>query len=187
MFSDVKLFKKSPETFSYDLVEFFLKNYFRFLGDVKYSWKESINVSLLWELMNSLDPDIKFIFENVSTVSNFLDVSCSIKDDQLWYLPQTYIFVLLRALPQLSPVHNKNNIVLSLGQRIIRIVSENKEQHFNKLKSCLTRCGHPEEITQSPNFSHHHSKVKMNRLTILLLFRLTILTLSVTKILLTIV
>ena len=35
------------------------------------------------KLMNSLDPDIKFIFENDSAVANFLDVSCSTKNDQL--------------------------------------------------------------------------------------------------------
>ena len=33
-----------------------------------------------------------------------------------------------------------------MGQRIIRIVSENKEQHLNKLKSCLIKRGHPEEF-----------------------------------------
>ena len=37
--------------------------------------KESIDVTPLWELMNSLDPDIKFIFEKLSTLVNFLDVS----------------------------------------------------------------------------------------------------------------
>ena len=33
--------------------------------------------------MNSLDLDIKFIFKYISTVSNFLDVSCSMKNDKL--------------------------------------------------------------------------------------------------------
>ena len=33
--------------------------------------------------MNNLDPDIKFILENVSTVAIFLYVSGSIKNDQL--------------------------------------------------------------------------------------------------------
>ena len=40
----------------------------------------------------------------------------------------------------------KNNIALSLGQRIIQIVSENKQQNLNKLKSCLIQGGHPEEF-----------------------------------------
>ena len=44
------------------------------------------------------------------------------------------------------PQHIKNNIVLPLGQRIIQIVSENKEQHLSKLKSYLIQRGHPEEV-----------------------------------------
>ena len=61
--------------------------------------KESVDVSPLWELMNSLDPDTKFIFKIFFIVANFLDVSCSIKNDQLVFdiLPQAYTFVLLLA------------------------------------------------------------------------------------------
>ena len=33
---EVELFNKLPEIFSYDIVESFLRNYFRFLDDVKY-------------------------------------------------------------------------------------------------------------------------------------------------------
>ena len=44
------------------------------------------------------------------------------------------------------PRHIRNNIVLLLGQRIIGIVSENKEQHLNKFKSCLIQPSHPEEV-----------------------------------------
>ena len=33
--------------------------------------------------MNSLDFDTKFIFKNISTISNVLDVSCSMKNDKL--------------------------------------------------------------------------------------------------------
>ena len=38
---------KLPEIFSYAIVEFFLNNYFRFVDDVKHTWKESIDVSPL--------------------------------------------------------------------------------------------------------------------------------------------
>ena len=55
---EVKLFNKLPEIFSCDILDFFLK-------------KESSDVSPLWELMNGLDPDIKFISENVSTMFYF--------------------------------------------------------------------------------------------------------------------
>ena len=43
--SGVKLFNKLPWIFSFYIVEISLKNHLRFLGDVKYNWKESIGVS----------------------------------------------------------------------------------------------------------------------------------------------
>ena len=88
---------------------------------MKYSWKESIDVSTLWELINSLDLDIKFIFQNVFTVAIFLDVSCSIKNDQLIfdiYHKPTHSFSYLYYC-SCHPQHTEINIVLSLAQRII--------------------------------------------------------------------
>ena len=41
----VKLFNQLPGIFSFYIVEISLKNHFRFLGDVKYNWKESIDIS----------------------------------------------------------------------------------------------------------------------------------------------
>ena len=120
-----------------------------FLDDVKYKWKESIDVTPLWELMNSLDPDIKFIFEKLSTLLNFLDVSCSIKDDYL-------IFDIYHKPTHSSSYLHYRSYGLSLGQKIIRIVSDNKETYLNKLKSCLIQRGHPEEVlnfTMSKLFS----------------------------------
>ena len=57
---EVKLFDKLLEIFSDEIVEFFLKKT-RFLDGAKWNWKESIYVPPLWELMNSLDPDIVFL------------------------------------------------------------------------------------------------------------------------------
>ena len=53
------------------------------MDDLKCKLKENVDVSQLWEQMNSFDSNIVFIFGNVSTVANFLDVSCSTKNDQL--------------------------------------------------------------------------------------------------------
>ena len=107
-----KLFDKIPEIFSCYIVEFFLKNYVKFLVNVKYSWIESIAISSLWELISILDPDIKFIFKNVCTVNNFLDVSCSMKNDQLLfdiYHKPTDSFSYLH-YHSCNPQHPKNNI-----------------------------------------------------------------------------
>ena len=87
--------------------------------------------------MNSPDPDITFTSENASTVANFLDVSCSIKNYQLIfaiYHKPTHSFSYLH-YRSCHPQHTKNYIVLSLWQR-----------NLNKLKSCLIQHGHPEKV-----------------------------------------
>ena len=121
---EVELYNKLAETFSY----------------------QSIDLSPLWELMNSADGDIKLTFEKVSTVVNFLDVSCSIKNDQLTfkiYHKPKHSFSYLHN-HSCRPQYTKNNIVLLLGQIVNCALSENKEQHLHKLKSCLVQRGHLE-------------------------------------------
>ena len=80
--------------------------------------------------------NIKFIFENISTISNFLDVSLSIKNDHLIfdvYHKPTQSFSYLYCL-NCHPQRNKNDMALSMRQRIVYIVSEKQEQHLTKLK-----------------------------------------------------
>ena len=43
-FLEVKLFIRLPEIFSRDAVEIFIKNYFRFLDDLNYKWKQNIDI-----------------------------------------------------------------------------------------------------------------------------------------------
>ena len=54
-----------------------------------------------------------------------------------------------------------------MGQRVIRIVSYNKEQNLNKWQSRRMQRSSREgsDVSQNPNFSHHHSQAKMNGLT----------------------
>ena len=117
-----KLFN-TCEVFSHDMVKFFLENFFRFLVNVKYNRKESINVSPSQKLMNSLDLHIKFIFENVFTAANFLNVSCSIKMINLYLVITENLHIYF--------------LTCITAAVTCKIVSENKEQYFNKSKSCL--------------------------------------------------
>ena len=90
-------------------------SYFRFLDDVKYKSKESIDFSPLWELMKGLDPDIKFISENVSWIANFVDVSCLIKNDIFDNLYLTFTTNLhIRSLTCITAAvtHNTLKIIL---------------------------------------------------------------------------
>ena len=84
-FLEVKLFIRLSEIFSRDVVEFFIKSYFRFLDDLNYKWKQNIDITPLWKLINELHPDIQFIFENLSSEVNFLDVKCTIDNNQIMF------------------------------------------------------------------------------------------------------
>ena len=98
-------------------------------------WNESIDVLSLWGFMNTPILDVKSVFKNFSIVANVFDVSCSIKTDPLifgTYHKPAYSFSHLH-YRSCRPQHTKNNIAVSLGQRITCIVSENKEQYLSKL------------------------------------------------------
>ena len=58
-FLEVNFFIRLPEIFSRDVVGFFIKNYFRFLDDLNYKWKQNIDITPLWKLINELHPDIQ--------------------------------------------------------------------------------------------------------------------------------
>ena len=94
---------------------------------MKYKWKESIDVSHLWELMNRLDPDIKFNFENEQLIA-FLAPYCSnivmtsvlllteVTYSALQPLPScstiTILFIHVRTLLQQITNNEYDNIIL---------------------------------------------------------------------------
>ena len=128
-FLEVKRFIRLPEIFSRDVAEFFLQNYFRFLDDLNYKWKQNIDITPLWKLINELHPDIQFIFENLSSKVNFLDVKCTIDNNQIMfdiYHKPTHSFSHLH-YKSCHPRHTRDHIALSLGQRIVRLVSEDRQ------------------------------------------------------------
>ena len=53
------MFKKLPEIYPKDIVESFIKNYFRFLDDVFYKWKEDFDRNGINQLLDELNPDIR--------------------------------------------------------------------------------------------------------------------------------
>ena len=60
-----------------DFVDFLLRIY-RFLDDIFHKWLENFNIKQFYDLINSLDEDLKFIFENPSRTLNFLDIQLKI-------------------------------------------------------------------------------------------------------------
>ena len=118
------------------------------MDDLNYKWKQNIDITPLWKLINELHPDIQFIFENLSSKVNFLDVKCTIDNNQIMFDIYHKPIHSLSYLHYKSchPRHTRDNIALSLGQRIVRLVSEDRQLRLQQLKSELIKRGHPAKI-----------------------------------------
>ena len=136
---EIKLFALLLEVYPKDFVDFFLRNYFRFLDDIFHKWLENFDIKQFYDLINSLDEDLKFIFENPSRTLNFLDIQLKIVNNTLvfdiYYKPTNSFNYLTYS--SCHPSHTKNNIALSLAKRIINIVTDNRETRLSELKRHL--------------------------------------------------
>ena len=103
----------------------------------------------VYDLINSLDKDLKFIFENPSRTLNFLYIQLnnSLIFD-IYYKPTNSFNYLTYS--SCHPSHTKNNIALSLAKRIINIVTDNRETRLSELKKHLIEWNHP------PTFYPNH-------------------------------
>ena len=101
-----------------------------------------------YDLINSLDEDLKFIFENSSRTLNFLDIQLKIVNNTLvfdiYYKPTNSSNSLTNSSCHSS--HAKNNIASSSTKRIINIVTDNREKRLNELKKHLIERTHLPEI-----------------------------------------
>ena len=139
VYKEIKLFALLPQVYPQDFVDFLLRNYFRFLDDIFHKWLENFDIKKFYDLINSLDEDLKFIFENPSRTLNFLDIQLKIVNDALvfdiYYKPTNSFNYLTYS--SCHPSHTKNNIALSLAKRIINIVTDNRETRLSELKKHL--------------------------------------------------
>ena len=98
--------------------------------------------------MNELDPDLRFIFEELTKNINFLAINLKIINNKLPFdtcnKPTKYFSHLHYKSCHLT--HTRNNIALSLARRIVRIVSDNKNSRLQELKAHLLKRKHPEKI-----------------------------------------
>ena len=86
--------------------------------------------------MNELDPDIQFIFKELTKNINFLDINLKIINNKLHfdvYHQPTNSFSYLH-FKSCHPPHTKNNIALSLARRFVWIVTENTNNRLQELK-----------------------------------------------------
>ena len=83
VYKKIKLFALLPQAYPQDFVDFLLLNYFRFLDDIFHKWLGNFDIKQFYDLINSLDEDLKFIFENPRRTPNFLDIQLKIVNNTL--------------------------------------------------------------------------------------------------------
>ena len=74
-YEEIKMFALFQQLYPEDFVDFFIRNYFRFLGDVFQKWLDNFDIEPFYSMINNLDSDLKFIFRNASKNLNFLDIN----------------------------------------------------------------------------------------------------------------
>ena len=90
----------------------------------------------------------KIIFEELTKNINFLDINLKIINNKLhfdaYHKPTNYFSYL--HYESCHPSHTENNITLSLARRIVRIVTDNKDNRLQELKGHLLKRKHSEKI-----------------------------------------
>ena len=147
---EVKLFRLLPQIYPRDFVDFIIRSFFRFLDDLIHEWLKDLDMQPLYHLLNSLDPDIKYVLDNFMLYfSNYLDLKIKTVGDRLVfdiYVKLTNSFNYLK-YTSCHPKHTKNNIALSLGRRIIKLCSaQHHEKNIKDLRSHLVRCDFPDNV-----------------------------------------
>ena len=131
-FDEITLENKIRENFSEEIFQHFLTNYLRYLDDIWLAWRrEWVNLlEKLAEIMNSIDPKIKYEFESSTNTPNnslpYLDVRVIIKNGEvktdIYSKPtDTYNYLPFNSA---HPRHVVRNIPYSLARRIKGIVSD---------------------------------------------------------------
>ena len=99
-------------------------------------------------MINNLDLDLKFIFENSSKSLKFLAINIQMVENNLvfdiHYKPAN-TFSYLSYTSYHRP-HTKNNISLSLAKCIVSIVTNNRENRLKELKEHLLDGKYPQQI-----------------------------------------
>ena len=57
------MFALLPQLYSRGFLDFFIRNYFRFLYDTIHKWLDNFDNELFYNMINKLDPDLKLIFK----------------------------------------------------------------------------------------------------------------------------
>ena len=145
-YKEAKMFALPQQLYPQDFVDFFIRNYFQFLHDVFHKRLDNFDIEPSYSMINNLDPDLKFFFQNPSKSLNFLDINIWIVENNLGfdihYKPKNSFNYLTST--NCHPSHTKNNILLSLAKHIFSIVTNDRQNQLKELKEHLLDRKHPQ-------------------------------------------
>ena len=82
-YKEIKMFILLPQSYPHDFIDFFIHNYFRFLDNAFHKWLDNFDTEFFHSMINNLDPDLKFIFNNSSKPLNFIDINIQMVENNL--------------------------------------------------------------------------------------------------------
>ena len=147
-FLEKRMFAILPQVFPTDFVDFFIRNYFRFIDDVIHQWLSGFDIELFRQILNNLDEDIQYELDQIARRVHYMDIRISATDTTITfdvYYKPTNSFAYLR-FNSCHPRHTIENLAGSLSRRIIQIVSENRNERLVELEERLIDRGHPRDV-----------------------------------------
>lgn len=145
---EYKMYDTIKRNYNFQLHNFFVDNYFRYLDDVMLIYdKDQMSISEISALLNDMNVDLKFKLESHGDQINFLDISIYNNQGKIEtdiYYKATDTFQYLNFYSH-HPHHTKVALPYNLARRICTIVSnnENKIKRLNELKLVLQNCNYP--------------------------------------------
>ena len=148
---EVKLKMKMIELWGEDFAENTLKYWKRYLDDCFLIWNHNLNqLDQFYNLLNSLNPNIKFTMETSDAEIAFLDIKVIKTNDcistDIFYKPtDTHQYLHFHSC---HPRHTKRAIPYNLARRICVIVSDPQVRHerLHELNSFLTKQKYPKKL-----------------------------------------
>ena len=144
VYFELTLYRICVDEFCKLLAQFILENWGRFLGDCETALgKTKIDQNRLLEILDSINPSIKFKMETSDKELPFLDILTKRNDEKIWCLP----------FSSSHPNHCKKNIsfTIEVEGRICNILGnrQQKLRHLSELKGNLKKYSYPNKIIRN--------------------------------------
>ena len=90
-----RMFAILPQIYPKDFVDFFIRNYLRFLDDIFHKWLMQFNIQDFYKIINELDQIYNLFSNNLTQNKNFLDISLKIINCILMYTINLQILLVI--------------------------------------------------------------------------------------------